>query len=61
MRNGSSSSPPQTLPFSISPYLLSTDDVAAQIDTDPESGLSQNQVKFRQEQYGPNAVQCPRF
>ena len=56
MRNGSSSSPPQTLPFSSPPYLLPIEDVARQLDTDPDSGLSNNQVKFRQQQFGPNAV-----
>ena len=56
MQDGSPSSSPQTLPFSAPPYLLSIDDVAAQLSTDPESGLSDSEVKSRQLQYGPNAV-----
>jgi len=56
MRNGSSSSPPQTLPFSVPPYLLPIEEVARQLDTDPESGLADDEVKTRQQQYGPNAV-----
>lgn len=56
MRNGSTHSPSQALPFSVAPYLLPIDDVAEQLGTDPESGLSDGEVINRQQQYGPNAV-----
>jgi hypothetical protein len=46
----------QTLPFSVPPYLLPVEQVARQLATDPELGLSDNNVKDRQQQYGPNAV-----
>ena len=60
MRNGSSRSPPQTLPFSVPPYLLSIEDGARQLDTDPESGLPDSECHSRQQQYGPNAVSPPQ-
>jgi len=56
MRNGSSRSPPQTLSFSVQPYLLSIDEVARQLATDLDSGLYESQVTDRQREYGPNAV-----
>jgi hypothetical protein len=56
MHNGSSSSPPQTFPFSVPPYLLSPDDVVAHLKTDIETGLTDTEVIQRQSQYGPNAV-----
>jgi Cation transporter/ATPase, N-terminus len=56
MRNGSSDSSSQTLPFSVSPYLLSIDQVATQLSTDPDLGLHDDEVRKRQTQYGPNSV-----
>jgi hypothetical protein len=56
MHNGSTSSSPQTLAFSVSPYLLSPDDVVAYLKTDIETGLTDTEVTQRQSQYGPNAV-----
>lgn len=57
MRNDSPRAPPQALPFlERPPYLLSIDDVARILATDPESGLDDAQVKDRQHTYGPNAV-----
>jgi hypothetical protein len=56
MRNGSSRSPPQTLPFSVQPYLLPLEYVSEQLQSDLDSGLSKDQVESRQQQYGPNAV-----
>jgi hypothetical protein len=59
MQNGSSHSPPQTLPFSVPPYLLSIDDVAQQLGSDTDRGLPDAVVGNLQTQYGPNAV-CPQ-
>jgi hypothetical protein len=56
MQNGPSHSSPQTLPFSIPPYLLSVDDVARILVTDLETGLSTADIPARQTQYGQNAV-----
>lgn len=56
MRNGSSSSPPQALPFSRPPYLLSVEEVADVLGTNTDSGLDDAEVANRQSQYGPNAV-----
>ena len=56
MRNGSSHSPPQTLPFSVPPYLLSIEEVARLLNTDPDSGLPDSECHTRHQQYGPNAV-----
>jgi hypothetical protein len=56
MQNDSSHSPPQTLPFSVPPYILSIDDVARHIGSDVDRGLTVQEVTTRQAQYGPNAV-----
>jgi hypothetical protein len=56
MRNGSSRSPPEALPFSVPPYLLSTDEVANILGTNIDTGLDDGQVASLQQKYGPNAV-----
>ncbi len=38
-------------------HVLSNDEVARQLDVDPQSGLSVAHVEQRQQQYGPNAIQ----
>ncbi|OAA58424.1 potassium/sodium efflux P-type ATPase [Niveomyces insectorum RCEF 264] len=43
--------------FEIHPFLLSVDDVAKQLQTDVEKGLTDLQVKQRQEAYGRNELE----
>jgi len=56
MHNGSSRSPPQAIAFSVPPYLLSIEDIALQLGTDVDSGLTESEIAQRQSTYGPNAV-----
>jgi hypothetical protein len=56
MQNGSPSSSPQEIPFSIPPYLLSIEDVAQHLSSDLDNGLNESEIKERQAVYGPNAV-----
>ena len=60
MKDGSSRSSPEEVPFPRKPpYLLSVEQVAAQLGVDAESGLGERIVKERQQKYGPNAVSLP--
>ena len=61
MQDGLSRSSPEEIPFpDTPPYLLSVEQVAAQLGVDAESGLDERIVKDRQQKYGPNAVSPSR-